>query len=323
MSKIRAHSGKFLLVGDIHANSLNYSTRVDSISATVLSKLTYVLNLARGMNADIICTGDFFHLVDQSVPFMNSIIDLLHQYSDVTFYCIYGNHDLHYKSMDYVDQSPLTTLVHASVIHPLDASPVTVLNDASVTIGYLYGHSYGTPLPKISTPAGVPSLLVTHHFIDNGFEASTIVKSEDLKDFTYVLGGHDHTPFKTLITPTTTIIRPGSLMRTENSKLNRERSIYVYSLDLVTGVLEQHIVPATSGNDVFSFYSQNKAEDQRKDGTFDEVMSLLDSQVANAENSISTIVSKLPLQPELKDRVIELLHLNGVAVNENIKEDLI
>lgn len=226
---------KLLFIGDPHFNSSNPISRADNYREITMNKLIQLKNICINNNIDtLITTGDMFSMLDQSLIYMNQIIDILRDFKNknIQVLTIIGNHDLPRNNLEFIKNSPVYTLIRSGLIHWIaekDFLTPIQLNDTWC----LYGLDYSQKelLSQINYQDNKKNILVMHYGTDNTVPADNI-PIENLLKFDLVVSGHDHHFYEPLKESNTLILRPGSLTRTTREKYNLERDIIAYEVVL-------------------------------------------------------------------------------------------
>lgn len=228
-------STRFLFVGDPHLDSITPVSRADNYRDITISKLEQILSICEKEEVNtVIFAGDMFTNLDQSLIYINRVIDTLSEFrkKGINLLTIVGNHDLPRNNMELLKNSPLYTLLSGNLINRIG-------EDTKVPFGLntdtnIYGLDYTklNELENIKLDNQKLNILVAHYGTDNTVPADNI-PLKLLEDFDIVFLGHDHHPFSPLELKTCTIFRPGSLTRMTREKYNIDRDIQVLKVNAV------------------------------------------------------------------------------------------
>lgn len=228
-------STRFLFVGDPHLDSITPVSRADSYRDVTINKLEQILDICLKRDIDtVVFAGDMFTNLDQSLIYMNRVIDTLNKFrkKGISLLTIIGNHDLPRNNIELLKNSPLYTLLSSKLINRIG-------EDSKVPLGLnnntnIYGLDY-TKLDELSSiklDGQKLNILIAHYGTDNTVPADDI-PLKLLEDFDIVFLGHDHHSFSPLELSTCTVFRPGSLTRMTREKYNIERDIKVLEVSAV------------------------------------------------------------------------------------------
>lgn len=230
---------RVIFVGDPHFDSRTPLSRADNHADTTINKLENLLQQAiEYYVGTIIFTGDFFNGNDQTQIYLNRLIKTLNKFKDVgiDIYTIVGNHDLPHDKFEYFVNTPLYMLFTTGVIkhldlleiatsnktvaiHGLDFTKRDNLQDLLDNIEHNYKHNY--------------HVLVMHYATNNTVPKDDI-PMDNLHHFNMVVSGHDHTEYDLVNYGSTTLVRPGSMVRRTKDVQNLDRVVKIAYVDFET-----------------------------------------------------------------------------------------
>ena len=142
----------FLLLSDIHGTDKIPVSRTDNAFEAFNSKFQFALNYAKLNQCIILQAGD---LSDSSRNWfmLDYYLEMLNKYQ-VIMCCVFGQHDMYYRSSPMETPSTMLTLIKSSYVIPLGAKP---FRSGNVNI---YGANWGDDIPKAYK--GEFNILVLH-----------------------------------------------------------------------------------------------------------------------------------------------------------------
>jgi DNA repair exonuclease SbcCD nuclease subunit len=205
-----------MFIGDMHLSYKNIRSRLDKSSETGLNKLEWCLLKARELHIKhIIQSGDFFHIPNQSVEYVNRLIYLIKSFSEITLHVISGNgHDTYGAVFEEYKRGALGTLVSSGVVH--------LLGDLSLDNGsFVRGISSYQDLNLFDSDKVVG--LICHHWLeefehfDDGLVLSVAQLKSVFPNLSFIFEGHIHSHHSEECLYGVKIFRPGSLLRVSSS----------------------------------------------------------------------------------------------------------
>lgn len=258
---------KFLFVGDVHASSIQYETRLDDTRETVKQKLSYVLGKAKELNVPVIFSGDFLNANGNSTEYLLELIDIFSQFG-VPCYNIGGNHECRGTSYASYAKSQVQYFYRAGVMTFLDSNVYDLPVDYGTNSGVIRGYSAYSEL-NTEKPESVLGLVV-HHFLIDSFEDTLICYPDKMKqifpNLQFILAGHDHAYYPITRTPGgVTIVRPGSLLRKDSGVASDRKPLYAV-IDFTDTVpyYGYEAVPAQPFSSLFNLSVKETNKDQAK-----------------------------------------------------------
>ena len=226
---------KVMFVGDIHGKSKQPLGRLLDYNEGLYAKLECIVNFCNNNSVEyIIHLGDIHDTWNTQDEWKNRVISIFKQFKGKV-YSLVGNHDLASGNESFYYKTCLRTLelsgaltilkeplkLNLSIILPLSLDIKQAKKDFINIIG--------------NTPVGLKCICVGHNYYEfgldknAGFTEDFFVENDRLG--VDVILGHDHTQYPDCTAGNTTIIRPGSLMRTELSETTIEQKPRVLLYD--------------------------------------------------------------------------------------------
>ena len=97
-------------VGDAHLTGKNPIARLDDLTETQWDKWEEIVKFANDKNTPIISCGDLFHVSVVANSIVNRFGEILNELNN-PLYCVFGNHDLLYHSLNLWKQTSLGVLL--------------------------------------------------------------------------------------------------------------------------------------------------------------------------------------------------------------------
>ena len=255
---------KFLYFTDFHYGS-NPVSRKDNYNESLLSKLTFILKLARKNKCTVLHGGDLFDKPNIKMTDMLRLMATFTDYSDVRFISLRGNnnHDGH------IEQSPLRLLEMAGLIETSDNKEFIEFPETRIH----FADNNTEPNDIEMLKDGKLEILMTHHII---VEKPTIYDHfliSELRTNADMVMIADYHPCQGIITREDGVIfvSPGATARRKHTKheINRTpKCIYIKS----DGKLKEIDIPVN--HDIWS--NPDKIEEISKVDTRAEVESMIE-----------------------------------------------
>ena len=224
-----ANSVVFVCVGDLHVKSRNPVSRIDDYCAAWRKKLAYVRAVAAKVGASaVLCSGDIFDDVPSSVnhTLVNDMIYRLHQFD--RFISPPGNHDMVYRSLNRLGDTPFQSLVSAQAVQMVSTGTgcIPVWANSGAVEASVYGVEYRqegclAALEELcpSHRVGGVNVAVVHGFVDvaaGSHYGEPVVSYKQIVEQTgcnVVLIGHQHDSAVPQVVDGVLFLRPGAMMR--------------------------------------------------------------------------------------------------------------
>lgn len=335
---------RFLNIGDPHFYHSAPACRIDDYPNTCLNKLNSIFDYCDEQEIDfIIINGDFFNKVNIPFVYLNTIIEKISEFKkiykskynrDYHIFTIIGNHDLPYENFNYLNRSPLYTLIQLGIIEHLD---LLEIKDNSNNFIYIKGFDYSiipTTLDdyinknintftsnnnfnsSIYNTSKINRLnntvCVLHEFFDLTLQTDNLTKRQaDELGYSLYLMGHDHLYYKPFVTKKYTVLRSGSLLRNSSHKEQIERMPLFYDIEynIYTksfSYKEVQVKCAETGSRVFSEEAITKPVLQENKQSLSSKINNIISSISEEQNkeiSIFEILNNM----DIEDEVLELL----------------
>lgn len=302
-----------LNIGDSHISGLNPICRIDNLVETQWEKWKEIVEIANKNNCPIISTGDIF----ETSIISNSILTIFGQIIEKlkhNLYCVFGNHDLKYHSIDIFDRTSLGMLIansskikHISEFYKdydiewdyCDWGEHITDNDSK----YLLIHQ---AIINTKMGGGINSWILK----DTEF-ARNIETDKELQRYELIICGHWHKKYKFKY-KNTTIINPGPVTRTtvENLELPTVQLINLKTKDITEVKLES----TKPTEDVISDLHLNLKSNKFKIDITDFVNALKTKHPLSKDKSGSPFLDSLmqildshKLEPKLENLIREMV----------------
>lgn len=284
---------KLLFVGDPHLDSVTPISRAENYRDITIDKLEQLLQICIKNKIDLVVfAGDMFTNLDQSLIYMNKVIDVLTKFkaSSISLTTIVGNHDLPRNSMELFKNSPLYTLTSSGLIDRLGIIPLE-LNETVRIYGLDYTDKESLDL--IKPDKNYKNIIVAHYATENTIPVDNIPK-EKFEEFDVVLLGHDHHPYEPFSYKNTMFYRPGNLTRMTREKFNLERDIVVLEFDLQTNHLKatEHKLEISKPDVAFKSEVFNEGIIDYYTGTYGDLFN--DEYFESGGTTLKEIIEELP-----------------------------
>jgi len=211
---------KIGIINDVHLSERSARCRKDNFLETALGKLDYVAK----NNDFVICTGDLFHIHNNSTLFFNTVFSLFNKHKG-KFHSILGNHDTFNRNVNALDRCTIGSLYYTGVLD-LHFKPWELcgLTFVPVTVDMKF--------KEIPVDVDSTNIMIAHKYFENGFAPEESLTRDDIRKLSYKMAffGHDHSPYEEEFIGNTTLIRMGSLTRIDTQRYNKDREICYYQL---------------------------------------------------------------------------------------------
>lgn len=232
-------------ITDTHATASTPLCRLDDYYTTQIRKYKFIDGIIKEYNAVLLNGGD---LIDKdvyrsSIEAINTFNLLQANYPDSLG--IAGNHDVPYRSYDYLDRSILSMLINSGKFKHITES--YNIPDTNV---WIHPFNWETRIQHIDKVEGSFNIALWHEYIGNqkdsiigGSYAKDIVK-EFHEDFQYILTGDNHKYFVEKYKGCT-LINGGSLVRKTADQINDQP--YLHMIDTEAGEYTPIPIPIEEG----------------------------------------------------------------------------
>ena len=211
------------VVGDVHLTDRSPRSRKDNYFLTTMSEISKIVEF----NDIILFLGDIFDTPILAGRSLYSFINFLkyHIKAGKKFYTIIGNHDIYSYNLDSLPKTSLGLLFAVSLIKNLKR---IMVHDVIIDGMPFYASLKNVSLPKIRY--NKESLLLGHYFYDFNLDEEYSLTDTMIKymDYSYLLLGHDHKPYKEIQIGNTKLLRGGSTARNSTDYFNLERKPCYY-----------------------------------------------------------------------------------------------
>ena len=183
-----------LLSSDWHLRTTNPENRIDtSFFETQLNKIEQIFTIFKGRNCQyILQAGDLFDTPRPSFDLLETHISLFNKYdiNSKNFLAVAGQHDLRFRTEE---RTAFKLMRFLNFIQKVEAK-ITLAEDI-----YLYGASWGDPIPEIKDKDCFNILLIHKTIVDKPlwFGHEDFLQSDKLfknNPYDVILAGDNHTP---------------------------------------------------------------------------------------------------------------------------------
>ena len=211
---------KIGIINDVHLSERSARCRKDNFLETALGKIEYVAK----NNDYVICTGDLFHIHNNSTLFFNTVFTLFNKYKG-KFHSILGNHDTFNRNVNALDRCTIGSLYYTGVLE-LHFEPWEIAGLTFVPV------LVNTAVKDIPVDIDSTNIMIGHKYFENGFAPDESLTRDDIRRLGYKMAflGHDHSPYDEEFIGSTTLVRMGSLTRIDTQRYNKDREIVYYQL---------------------------------------------------------------------------------------------
>lgn len=225
--KLRMGSDECIaFIGDIHADSMTPSSRIDNYMETCKNKLVDVSKKCAERNVKhLFIAGDVFSRISTTHEAVNEIGTAFKTFEScgIKLYSIIGNHDMIRNSTDNFQKSPLQTMFTFDIINHISQKTPVIINDRVVIHPVDY-----TEYPETVKGDGKYHILLAHMF----FNASRLIADErhNLEStgfgkmgYDAAFLGHDHEEYGDSYAGKCVVFRTGSMTRGTAHNYNFQR----------------------------------------------------------------------------------------------------
>ena len=236
---------------DPHFSSHPLMSRKDDYTASILNKLQQVRAL--GIDHDWVATvvaGDLFHTATLSWGAYTALVRIVKDW-----HVLPGNHDIRWRRLDLLDETPLGAMVTSGVVHDLSVTPLILSNDTAIR-GYAYSD---TPDPPVAI--SLNDWLVLHQYVgppQEWWESENhriSLEQIDALGYAGIIAGHDHVVYPVAYSPeyNVPVFRFGSLSRGSKHEHNRNRipQVMEVTFNLLSHGYTVRLIELDTATDVF------------------------------------------------------------------------
>lgn len=301
------------MIGDLHGDTQQPSSRIDNYMETMSSKMLDILEKCISGNVKAtFWSGDIFNRIQLPSECVNRVGSIFIKFKEkgIRVFSIYGNHDMCRNTADegVYTKSPLTILFNFGVIEHVNLSNSIVINKKTLITAVDYAE-----VVPIANKVAKYNILFAHVFYNAGdimADEKHNIKPSDIDELGYdgMMLGHDHTDYETMSVGKkgTVIIRPGSVMRATCHDTNFIRVPHFYIIknpgEFSKSGVEKVLIKARPFRDVVSTMVLN-----RKENTLSgirNIMSDLINQLTSGDNEdYDGVVDRIKKEKELPDEV--------------------
>lgn len=304
---------KIAIIGDTHFCQKIPVSRKDNYPITLLDKVKNLLELCKTENiSDCIFLGDLIEAARIDIPYLIEVYKLFTEFKkeNIKLHLIIGNHDYLYNK-DNIAKSPLMLFL---------ASGLFSNEDFKIDDCYFKLVNYYTNVSEIEkvTDKNLYNILIGHYFYINGFnDAKHTISIEDANRLEYncYFLGHDHTPYKPVVTTKYEVHRPGSFSRSssQSEQVNRD-AIQVCIFDTEKhNIIYKDIPNVLPSKDIYKESKLiEKLNSYKTNSISEDIENLINDMSFSFNSDIYEILDKLEIEPEIKVLTEEYLYGEGL-----------
>ena len=320
---------KLLFFTDTHIKATNPISRIDDYLNTVEVKFNEVKGIIEEEKIDyVLHGGDLFDRPDVPVRTVGKFANILKSFG-VPIYMISGNHDIFGHNPSTVERSMIGLLNTLNIINLIKKDEPIILKDSNLTVqisGAPYIYDIDSNFKEYYFPDRLENMdyhiFMIHSFLlDKPFintVSHTLIDEVKDVDADIILSGHYHTGFGVKEYNNKYFVNPGSLLRTNSSipEMNRTPEVIIIELnkEKIT-IKERTLKTALEGKLVLN---QNDHTEKLRAEALED-FKLLVRENANLENyNIIEILKEISTKNDFPKEILEeaLKRLEDVEVNK-------
>ena len=320
---------KLLFFTDTHIKATNPISRIDDYLNTVEVKFNEVKGIIEEEKIDyVLHGGDLFDRPDVPVRIVGKFANILKSFG-VPIYMISGNHDIFGHNPSTVERSMIGLLNTLNIINLIKKDEPIILKDSNLTVqisGAPYIYDIDSNFKEYYFPDRLENMdyhiFMIHSFLlDKPFintVSHTLIDEVKDVDADIILSGHYHTGFGVKEYNNKYFVNPGSLLRTNSSipEMNRTPEVIIIELnkEKIT-IKERTLKTALEGKLVLN---QNDHTEKLRAEALED-FKLLVRENANLENyNIIEILKEISTKNDFPKEILEeaLKRLEDVEVNK-------
>ena len=295
---------KILCTSDWHLRTTNPRYRIDGFFASQIDKVKWVIGAAEVHGCGLILIGgDVFDSPDIPNWAKLELIQIFYR-SDIPLFTVFGQHDMKYRRPE---DTVLSVFDETEVIYVLNEKPE--IEEDGVCI---YGTSYNGQIHEPKDPDKT-NVLVIHKMIveDKPLWPGQTGHSQAKKfiqkhsDYDLIVSGDNHNTFIKEYHGTT-LINPGSLMRTKTDQQDHEPSVFIY--DTKTKETERLKIPILPFHKVMNLELSEATKERNHE--LEAFMSGLESDYSidlNFEENLKQLMEQNSVNKSTKDKALEIM----------------
>lgn len=299
-------NGKFVCCADLHIRANAPINRKDDYFETAMGKFSQIVSIANKNKADIICAGDFFDHIKVSHTVVNIIIAIIKNL-DGHLFLVAGQHDLPNHKKDWIEQSPIKTLLFQENVTLLGEVPIKYENSL------LYGASWEDRVPVLKRKTQSRRILAIHKAITPEkppfFLKEAISANKALDKFTYdfIISGDYHVPFVRQ-RKGKLLINCGPMLRQKINEAELKPSVFL--LDTVTAKCKRIYLKVNPADDVFLLENVKRDNDMQFKEELTDLVEALKSK-SNSPNFgqiVNVLIDETKPNQKTIDKVKRILN---------------
>jgi len=284
------------MLSDLHLNESNPSFRSDQIIDTSLSKLKTILEYAKNNDVECILQAGDWHNKPRGYKLLENEIKLLQDNPiPIPIYCVYGQHDMYFRSKKFTNLNILNEL---GLVKVLTNNPIEINNVR------IYGESWGDSF-EYELDHYFTNILVTHKnigekplFINHDY--TNVYEFVKQHNFDLILCGDIHRYF--LIDDNKKyIINAGTLVRNNIDDFIHTQKNNAFIVDISS------IIESVTPVEIIKYNNDILSEMYEKNRSVKELFKDMKKTVSEEIKSIDFLLSNQLIKSlSLKERIVEI-----------------
>ena len=258
------------ILGDIHLYEIAPSGRKDDYLNACLMKLHQVFYSSTSkINLSL---GDIFHKPCVADSTKNKLLELIKD-AEIELHICMGNHDIFKDNVETLPKTSLGNLVQHEAVKIMYPGELYDIDGFKVSVLPFHIEDAQNYKPDFHS-----DIMLGHHFYNWTRDPKQSLMPEHIEQLNteFLVLGHDHEPHDPEQLVNTTILRPGSIMRTELKAYTLQHHPKYYVLEKEKGKISitEHIIPHEPANAIFKI--QEKQDLKHCAKLMTEIKDLLD-----------------------------------------------
>lgn len=312
------HNESIAVIGDLHFDNNNVSSRIDNLMYTTCDKLDYILKKCIENNVKIVLfQGDVLNRVQVSHEAINLLGKYLLKFKNkgMRLFTIIGNHDMYRNNIDYMVKTPLQTLFTFNILEHINLNTRIVINKNILLTPVDY-----IQYPPCANKNYAINILLAHMFFNKTefiADKNHNLSINDVKKLNYdfIFLGHDHEEYKPIKVKNSYIYRQGSVLRGTSHNYNFKRNpCFLILSDLINfnaNKIKRISIKVQPYKDVISSYIENKKNIQQYN-KYTNLLYLATKLTINHNNNYDNILKEIKttdkINPESKNLLLNLIN---------------
>lgn len=291
-----------IVMSDLHARQANPVCRSDKYFDAMVRKLLFISSLCEENNCMLVDAGDLFDNWKSSPIVESTLLSCLPDFQN--FLSVAGNHEMPYHNENRISESSFNVIKLAKGFgcKHIDDDKIIHLYNYSNALPDLYGCDEGGDT-KVKIAVWHSMVFENEKIRIDGVDGFTAEEvCSHFSDYDYVITGHNHETFECRFNRTT-LINPGSVMRSSISQINHKPCVYkIFDKNTYSKVF----IPIEV--DVFKEELYRKKKDnEEKMSAFINQLKLPSGMTADFKKNVYLYVSKNKIDDDVKKKISELV----------------